>query len=108
MCSLTLIRVARVSVRTCIPVAAGSAARAVGHVGPAGDFAGDVIGDAADGEVGIGVGDHHGELGGGVEFAGTRRGADAGLANADRDDLTLCHCRLPMVDGSLAVRRCAA
>ena len=34
---------------------------AVGEVAPVGDLAGDVVGDAADGEVRVGVGDHDGD-----------------------------------------------
>ena len=56
---------------------------AVGEVAPVGDFAGDVVRDAADGEVRVGVGDHHGDLGSRVEFAGSQRGGDAGVAAAD-------------------------
>ena len=48
-----------------------------------GHFAGDVVGDAADGEVRVGVGDHHGHLRAGVEFTGSQRGGDAGVAAAD-------------------------
>ena len=47
-------------------------AGAVGQVAPVGDLAGDVVGDAADGEVGVGVGDHQGDLDGRVEFAGAQ------------------------------------
>ena len=61
------------------------------QVGPVGDFTGDVVGNAADGEVGIGVGDHHGDIGGGVEFAGAKRRADAGITATDGDDMTSCH-----------------
>ena len=64
---------------------------AMSEVGPVGDFPGDVVGDAADGEVGIGVGDDDGDLGGGVEFAGAQRRADAGVAATDGDDLTNGH-----------------
>jgi hypothetical protein len=64
---------------------------AVGEVGPVGDFSGDVVGDAADGEVRVGVGDDHGDLGGGVELAGPQRRADAGIAAADGDDMTNGH-----------------
>src|SRR5712691_4944658 len=42
---------------------------AVGQVPPVGDLAGDVVGDAADGEVRVDVGQDHGDLGGRVEFA---------------------------------------
>ena len=64
---------------------------AMGQVGPVGDFPGDVVGDAADGEVGIGVGDDHGDIGGGVEFAGAQRRADAGITATDGDDMTNGH-----------------
>ena len=56
---------------------------AVGEVAPVGDFAGHVVGDAADGEVRVGVGDHHGHLGSRVEFTGSQRGGDSGVATAD-------------------------
>ena len=45
---------------------------AVGEVAPVGDLAGHVVGDAADGEVRVGVGDHHGHLGGRVDRPPTR------------------------------------
>ena len=79
---------------------------AMGQVGPVGDFPGDVVRDAADGEVGIGVGDDHGDLGGGVEFAGAQRRADAGITATDSDDMTSCHAGLAPdgVMGVLAVR----
>ena len=56
---------------------------------------------AADGD----VGDHHGELGGGGRVRRHAGGADAGVATADSDDMTLCHCRLLMLEGGW---RCAA
>ena len=56
---------------------------AVGEVAPVGDFARDVVGDAADGEVGVGVGDHDGHLSRGVEFTGSQRSGDSGVATAD-------------------------
>ena len=58
---------------------------AVGEVAPVGDLAGDVVGDAADREVRVGVGDDDGDLGGRVELPGAQRGADAGVAAADRN-----------------------
>ena len=60
---------------------------AVGEVAPVGDLAGDVVGDAADGEVRVGVGDDDGDVGRGVEFAGAQGGADAGVAAADGDEV---------------------
>ena len=67
---------------------------AMGQVGPVGDFTGDVVRDSANGEIGIGVGDDHGDIGGGVEFAGAQRRADAGVTAANRDDMTSCHAGL--------------
>ena len=64
---------------------------AMREVGPVGDFSGDVVRDAADGEVRVGVGDDYGDLGGGVEFAGPQGRADAGIAAADGDDMTNGH-----------------
>ena len=58
---------------------------AVGEVAPVRDLAGDVVGDAADGEVRVGVGHHHGDIGARVDLAGAERGADAGVAPADGD-----------------------
>ena len=58
---------------------------AVGEVAPVGDLAGDVVGDAADGEVRVGVGHHHGDLRARVDLACAERGADAGVAPADGD-----------------------
>ena len=55
-----------------------------------GDLTGDVVGDAADGEVRVGVGDDHGDLGGGIKFAGAQGSADTGVAATDRDDMTGC------------------
>ncbi len=37
----------------------------------------------ASADVGVGVGDDHGDVGGGVEFARVSRGAEAGVAAAD-------------------------
>ena len=58
--------------------------RAVGEGLPGLHFAGEVVGDAADGEVRVGVRDHDGDVDGGVEFAGAQGGGDAGVASADR------------------------
>jgi len=58
---------------------------AVGEPSPVPDLAGDVVRNATDGEVGVGVGDDHGHPRGGVEFTGAQRRADAGVAAADRD-----------------------
>jgi hypothetical protein len=74
-----------------MPVAAKSAAVRWARLVQVGDFSGDVVGDAADGEVRVGVGDDHGDLGGGVELAGPQRRADAGIAAADGDDMTNGH-----------------
>ena len=52
-----------------------------------GDLAGEVVRDAADREVRIGVGHHHRDLDGRVEFAGAQRGGDAGVAAADGDEV---------------------
>ena len=43
---------------------------AVREVAPVRDFAGDVVGDAADREVRVGVGDDNGDVGAGVQLAG--------------------------------------
>ena len=51
---------------------------------PVGHLAGDVVGDAADGEVGVAVGDDHRHLGGPVELQRTKRRADPRVAAADR------------------------
>lgn len=64
---------------------------AVGEIAPVADFAGDVVGDAADGEVRVGVGHHHGDLAVRVEFAGAERRADAGVTAADGDDALAGH-----------------
>ena len=57
---------------------------AVRQVAPVGDLTRDVVGDAADGEVGVGVGHDDGDLGRRVELACPQGGADAGVAAADR------------------------
>ncbi len=56
---------------------------AVGEVVPVADFAGDVVRDAADREVRVGVGQHDRDLGGRVEFPGPEGGADARVAAPD-------------------------
>ena len=66
---------------------------AVGQVAPVGDLAGDVVGDAADGEVRVGVLQDHGDVGAGVEFAGPQGRADPGVAAADHDHV---HGRAPV------------
>jgi hypothetical protein len=60
---------------------------AVGEVAPVGDLAGDVVRDAANAEVGVGVGDDDGDVAAGVEFARAQRGGDAGVAAADGDQV---------------------
>ena len=65
---------------------------AVGQVAPVSDLAGDVVGDAADGEVRVGVLQDHRDLGGRVQFAGPQGGADPGVAAADHDQV---HGRAP-------------
>lgn len=55
----------------------------VRKVAPVGHLAGDVVRDAADREVRVGVGDHDGDLGGRVELAGAQPRGDAGVASAD-------------------------
>ena len=65
---------------------------AVGEVAPVGDLTGEVVGDAADGEVRVGVLQDHGDVGGRVELAGSQGGADTGVAAADHDQV---HGRLP-------------
>src|SRR5271165_6710738 len=59
----------------------------VGQVAPVGDLTGQVIGDAADGEVRIGVRDDHGDIRARVEFARPQGGADPGVAAADHDQV---------------------
>lgn len=58
--------------------------RAVREVAPVRDFTRDVVRDAADGEVRVGVCDHDRHLGGGVELSGSQGRGDAGVAAADR------------------------
>jgi len=47
------------------------------------DFAGDVVGNAADREVRVSVGDHYGDFRARVQFAGAQRGADPRIAATD-------------------------
>lgn len=68
---------------------------AMRQVGPVRDFPGDVVRDAADGEVGVGVGDDDGHLGAGVEFTDAQGGADSGVAAADGDDMACGHDKSP-------------
>ncbi|SKZ13978.1 Uncharacterised protein [Mycobacteroides abscessus subsp. abscessus] len=73
---------------------------AVRQVRPVGDFPGDVVRDPADGEVRVVVGDHDGDVGGGVEFTDAQGGADPGVAAADRNDVSWAHeCGSPRTDG---------
>ena len=58
---------------------------AVGEVVPVADLAGDVVGDAADRVVRVGVGEHDCDLGGRVELADAERSGDASVATADRN-----------------------
>jgi len=60
---------------------------AVGQVAPVRHLAGDVVGDAADGEVRVGVRDDDADLGAGVELAGPQGGADPGVAAAGHDQV---------------------
>ena len=60
---------------------------AVGQVAPVGHLPGDVVGDAADREVRVGIRDHHADLGGGIQLAGPQRGADPGVTAADHDQV---------------------
>ena len=60
---------------------------AVGQVAPVGDLTGEVVGDAADGEVRVGVRQDHGDVGGRVQLAGPQGGADPGVAAADHDQV---------------------
>src|SRR5262249_53550484 len=68
--------------------------RAVGQVAPVRHLTGDVVGDAADGEVRVGIRGDHGDVGAWVQFPGARRGADPCVAAADHDQL---HDGLPRV-----------
>ena len=57
--------------------------RSVGQVSPVLDFTGDVVGNAADGEVRIGVCDNNGDVAGVVELASAQRGRDTRIAATD-------------------------
>ena len=57
--------------------------RAMGEAWPVGDLAGEVVGDAADREVRITVGDDDCHLAVWVELACTQGGADSGVAASD-------------------------
>ena len=74
----------------------------VRQVAPVGDLARDVVGNPADGEVGVGVGDDHGDLGVGVELTGSQRGADAGVASSDGDEVHEVSCRDRLVTRRVA------
>jgi hypothetical protein len=58
-------------------------AGAMGQRPPVGHVAGQIVGQPADGEVRVGVGDQQGHLDRWVEFAGPEPGADPGVAAAD-------------------------
>jgi prolipoprotein diacylglyceryl transferase len=66
----------------------------VGQIAPVGDLAGDVVGDAADGEVRVGIGGHHRDVHARVQFPGAQRGADTGVAATNHDQV---HGKLPRV-----------
>ena len=59
---------------------------AVGEISPVRNVAREVVGDTADGEVGVGVGEDDIDLAGWVEFADPEGCADPGVASADNDD----------------------
>ena len=88
----TSMRRAVVSSRSRVPAASRLGDAAVGQVAPVGDLAGQVVGDAADGEVRVGVFEDYGDIGGRVELAGAQGGADR-VAAADHDQV---HGRLPV------------
>ncbi len=58
----------------------------MGETPPVEDVARDVVGDATDREVGVGVREHDVDLARGIEFADAQGGTDAGVASADNDD----------------------
>ena len=87
-------RRARVSSRSRMPGGFQVGDGAVGEVAPARDLTGDVVGDAADGEVRVGVRYHDGHLRAGIYFAGAQRCADPGVAAADRNDVHVVLIRL--------------
>jgi hypothetical protein len=67
---------------------------AVGQAAPVGHFAGDVVRDAADGEVRISVGEHHAHLRVPGKLARPQRRADPGVAAAHNHQP---HARLPTI-----------
>ena len=69
---------------------------AVCEVVPVADIARDVVRDAADREVRIGVGEHHCDVCARVKLAGAKRCHDARVATPDRDQ---SHRRLPGGNG---------
>jgi hypothetical protein len=60
---------------------------AVGQLTPIRYVTADVVGDTADGEVRVRVGHHHGDLDPGIEFTGSERGTDPGVAAAHGDQM---------------------
>jgi hypothetical protein len=60
---------------------------AVSQVAPVGDLPGEVVGDAADREVRVGIRDDHADIRTRVKFAGPQGGADPGVAAADHDQV---------------------
>ena len=79
---------ARVSRWSCIRVVSSAAKVPMGKMAPVRDVSRDVVGDPADGEVRIGVGEHDVDSAVIVEFANAEGGADARVAAADDDDPT--------------------
>ena len=78
---------------------------AVGQVAPVSDLTGEVVGDAADGEIGVGVLQDHRDISDRVQLAGPQRGADPRVAAADHDQV---HGRLPcgwLLGGLVVARR---
>jgi hypothetical protein len=57
----------------------------MGQVLPMRHLARDVVRDAADREVGIGIGHHHRDIDVGVHFSCPQRRTDAGVASTDGD-----------------------
>ena len=60
---------------------------AVGQVAPVGHLSGDVVRDATDGEIRVGVGHHHRHRGVGVELPGSQGGRDARVRSADGNNV---------------------
>ena len=60
---------------------------AVGQVAPVSDLTGEVVGDAADREVRVGVFQDHRDIGGRVQLAGPQGRADPRVAAADHDQV---------------------